>query len=196
VGRAFTGCISAGPYGILRLVCLRALVRMTRRCHAEAPSAGSALRIPARTVPARRHGRLLGIRPDDPAASPSLRAHLRSAPSVTGRTTTWTSAAPAQSATHAAASSPQAATASASTCAQCPDQPADVRRKDRVPTGNAKTSSGNSLARFLRHVSASRRVIDAQSCRGWPMRGLAACPLNAHDLVRPLARSTRTLSEG
>lgn len=40
-----------GRYGILRLVCWRALVRMTRRCHAEAPSAGSALRIPARAAP-------------------------------------------------------------------------------------------------------------------------------------------------
>ena len=47
--------------------------------------------------------------------------------SATGRTATPASAAPARSAMHAA-SSPQAATAPASTCARCLDQPAAARR--------------------------------------------------------------------
>jgi hypothetical protein len=50
------------------------------------------------------------------AFSTGAGGRTRSALSVTGRTTIWTSAAPARSATHAAASSPQAAAVSASTC--------------------------------------------------------------------------------
>ena len=103
-----------------------------------AASVGRPRRLPARAGQSGRHTRDSGdhdadLQPSALRPGPAPVADTRSAQSVTGRTTTWTSAAPARSATHAAASSRQAATASASTWPPYPDQP--MERDAR--TGNA-----------------------------------------------------------
>ena len=74
---------------------------------------------PRRSTYSRPPGSRPGSTTTSSASSTGVYGRTRSARSATGRTITWTSAALAQSATHAAAFSPQAATASASTCARC-----------------------------------------------------------------------------
>ena len=130
------GGFSETVHGILNLASLSQAVeiRVVVQRHTVPVLAGLAAFI-VRNLPFVAQVALMGLemtglaRPNSPLvwADPPTTRTSSPKPSISDwKTTTWTSATPVQYATHAAASSPQAATALASACARYRDQPAET----------------------------------------------------------------------